>query len=71
MVEVVGALPTQDVLGTLGQHTLEAHAGYGSTNLVGVDEAGVAEYLGGFAEELFHLFALAHHLFLEAGLVGQ
>ena len=71
MVYVVRTLPTQHMLGTLGQHTLEAHAGHYGTDLIVVDQARVTEHLGGFAKHLFHLVALAHHFFLEAIFVGQ
>ena len=66
VIDEVGALPTEHVLGTFGKHALEAHAGHKFTDFVGIDKARVAEYLGLFAEEEFHLLAEALHFVLKA-----
>ena len=66
MVNEVRALPSEHVLGTFGEHTLEAHVGHHFTDFVGVDEAAVTENFGLLAEEGFHLLAQAGHFFLEA-----
>ena len=64
-IDKVGTLPTQDVLGTLGQHCLEAHRGHHLANLVGVDELGVAERGGGVAKLLLDESNVLLHLALE------
>ena len=71
VVHIVRALPTQHVLGTLGQHTLEAHACHHGTNFVRINQAGVAEHLRRLAEHFLHLGSLAGHFFDEALFVDQ
>ncbi len=58
MVEIVWALPSQNVLCPLGEQPLEAHIGDGIANFVIVDEGRVAEYLRLLTEvflDLLHL----------------
>lgn len=44
MVNIVGTLPSQHMLGTLGKHALEAHLGCLHTNIVAVDKRRVAQH---------------------------
>ena len=64
-IDEVGALPTQHVAGTLGQHSPETHCGHLLANGVGVDELGVAERGGGVAKLALHQCGVGLHLFLE------
>ena len=61
-IDVVGALPTKDVLCTFHHYALESHVCYHSSNLVVVDERTVAEDLGALSEELFNLLCLTLRL---------
>ena len=65
MVQVVGTLPSQDMLGTLGEYSLESHIGHQTSYLIVIDEAGVAEYLGFLAKELVDLVHLTLNLVAE------
>ena len=67
----MGALPTQHMLGTLGEHTLEAHATGQCTDLITVDETAVAEHLGSLAEEFLDLLALTVYLIREDLLTDE
>ena len=57
-IDVVRALPTEDVLSALDHHALEAHVGHQGSDLVVVDERAVAEHLRALSEYLFNLLCL-------------
>ena len=65
MIEVMRALPAKDVLGTLGEHSLESHIGHQTAYLIIVDKAGVTEYLGFLTEKLVYLVYLTLYLLTE------
>ncbi len=64
-IDEVGALPTQNVLGALGQHHPIAHLGHGGADGVGVDELGVAEHGGLDAEQALGQVGVLFDLLLE------
>ena len=64
-------LPSEDVLGTLGKHTFEAHGSHLSADVVAIDERRVTEHLWLLAEVVFHLLALFLHVGSERLLVGE
>ena len=70
-VHVVGALPTQDVLGTLGEHEVVAHVGHSSTDFIAINQLRVAEGLGCDAKHLFHLVLVGRHLTFELIRIRQ
>ena len=67
----MGALPTEDVLGTLYDDTLVAHVGSHATNLVAIDKVGVAHHLGLYTEEFLYAASQTGNLVLEALLATQ
>ena len=65
------ALPSQDVLGPLGQHTVEPHGSHDIPDVIRINQRGVTEHLGLLAEQLLDLPRHPHRLLPEAVLVGQ
>ena len=65
------ALPTQHVLGTLGQHALKAHSSNLGTNVVAVNERGVTGHCGFLTKQLLNLRCLFLHVEGEGLLIGQ
>ena len=70
-VNIVGALPSQNVLGTFHHHALESHFCNHSANLIIVDERAVTHNLGRTAEELLHLLGLALHFLNETFCIAH
>ena len=70
-IQIVRTLPAQHLLGTLGQHCLEAHVGNHLAEAVGINQFCVAEHGGRLAEELFDGLDLLGHLAAELLLVAQ
>ncbi len=70
-VNIVGTLPTENVLGTLNIDALIAHVGCHAANLVAIDEVGVANHLGSNTEHLLDALCLALNLVLETLLVAD
>ena len=67
-IYIVGRLPAEDVLGTLGDDTLVSHGEDLGCQIVAIDQLGVAEHLGLLTEELLDLLVV--HLDLTCKLVG-
>ena len=70
MVEEVRAAPTEDVLCPFGEHLVVAKGVYELSDLVGVDELGVAEGDGGHAKKGVDAFALEGDLALKFVVVA-
>ena len=70
-IDVVGTLPSEDVLCTFHHNAFEAHVGHERTNLVAVDERTVAEDLGGQSEHLFDFLCLTLGLGYEVFGIAQ
>ena len=70
-VHVIGIAPAQDLLGTFGQHGLEAHVIDRRADGVGIDHFRIAESDRLDAEQLLELVHLLEHLVLELGLGGH
>ena len=64
-VDIIRALPTHDVAGTLGKHGLEAEVVNLACNVVGVDELGVAECRWSHAKGILDM------LFVFLDLMGE
>ena len=71
VVHIVGRLPSEHVLGALGEHALEAHLRSHQTDVVRVDERRVAQHLRSLSEVLLHLGHLLLHVSLEGLLVDE
>ena len=59
------------MLGTLGEHALEAHVGCLHTDVIAIDEAGIAQHLGRLVEVLLDFLHLLLDIGDEALLIGQ
>ena len=70
-VDIVGRLPSEDVLCTFGDAPLEAHSQNLRGNFIGVNQLGVAEYLRCLAEEFLDFVGMELHLHAEFFRVGQ
>ena len=64
-VDVVWALPTQDMFSAFGQHTLEAEFVDQFGDVVGIDQLGVAEHLRRDAKQGLNLLRVLAYLGLE------
>ncbi|EJX04457.1 hypothetical protein EVA_07434 [gut metagenome] len=71
MVNIVRTLPSQHMLSTFSQHTLEAHFTNKLTNFIRINQARVAEYFRLLSEKRFHLFAKTSHFLLKTLLIHQ
>ena len=71
MIQVVRALPTQNMFRAFSQHTFKAHIGYRSANIIRINQAGVTEYLRLLAKYLFNLGTHTFHFFAETIFISQ
>ena len=71
MIYIVRALPTQYMLGTFRQHSLESQRSHQTTDFIWINQTGVTEHFRFLAKHLLHLITLTNHFFTEAIFISK